>query len=300
MRYGTLVHPGDNYSYDIYSQALQAIRSPLGINPLGSDAYVVSTVIADGESQSASRMVTYINAIQPLAQVADGFFVHSRGSTGSSLFSGADGGVPGPSNIRTDQAPVLVLETETDTVGHFAARQPDGPNYRLWEPAGTAHADLYDTAYFTQNQDNQISGYPEITCGFPYNSAGQHYVVNAALVRLLDWITDGTPPPSAPPISVVAGVIQRDALGIAKGGIRLPEMDVPTVTQTGVGNAPGLFCGLFGRTLPLPVSLDSLYRNHGKYVSQFVHATNKLRKAGFLLNIDASEMKTRAAKSDVP
>jgi len=124
--------------------------------------------------------------------------------------------------------------------------------------------------------------------------------VNAALVRLTEWITDGTPPPSAPPITVVAGVIQRDAFGIALGGIRLPEMDVPTQTQTGVGNLPGLFCGLFGRTLPLPVPVSSLYTNHGKYVSPFVQATNDLRKAGFLLDPDAEELKMLAAESDVP
>ena len=48
------------------------------------------------------------------------------------------------------------------------------------------------------------------------------------------------------------------------------------------------------------VPLSSLYRNHGKYVSQFVHATNDLRKAGFLLAPDAEEAKTQAAQSDVP
>ncbi len=35
-------------------------------------------VIATGESQSAGRMVTYINAVQPIENVYDGFMVHSR------------------------------------------------------------------------------------------------------------------------------------------------------------------------------------------------------------------------------
>ena len=51
------------------------------------------------------------------------------------------GAVPSPSFIRPDVQPVLVFETETDIVGHFAARQADSANYRLWEPAGTAHVD---------------------------------------------------------------------------------------------------------------------------------------------------------------
>jgi hypothetical protein len=41
-------------------------------------------------------------------------------------------------------------------------------------------------------------------------------------------------------------------------------------------------------------------KNHGKYVSPFVQATNDLRKAGFLLDPDAEELKTLAAESDVP
>ena len=48
------------------------------------------------------------------------------------------------------------------------------------------------------------------------------------------------------------------------------------------------------------VPLSSLYRKHGKYLSQFVHATNHLRKAGFPLKPGAKEAKTQAAESDVP
>jgi len=72
VRYAPLLHPGDDYCNDIYSQAAQAIRHSVGVNPLGSSAYVVKGILADGESQSAGRMVTYYNAIQPLAQLFDG------------------------------------------------------------------------------------------------------------------------------------------------------------------------------------------------------------------------------------
>ena len=86
-RYGSLVHPGDNYCYDIFSQAAQAIRNPSGLSPIPSD-YHITAMIADGESQSAGRMVTYVDAIAPLAQVFDGYLIHSRGAAGSGLFSG--------------------------------------------------------------------------------------------------------------------------------------------------------------------------------------------------------------------
>ena len=266
VRYGSLVHPGDNYCYDIFSQAAQAIRNPSGLSPIPSD-YHITGMIADGESQSAGRMVTYVDAIAPLAQVFDGYFIHSRGAAGSGLFSGAGGTVPSPSKIRSDVPPVLVFETETDTAGHFNARQPDGPNYRLWEPAGTAHVDNYDFTFFNQNAATSEPSYPPTVCNFPNNMANEHYVMNAALFHLGNWITGGAPPPNAPaPISVVSGAIQRDANNIALGGIRLPEMDVPIATHQGTGNTGSPFCVLFGRTIPLPVPLSSLYPTHDAYV----------------------------------
>ncbi|MGA9721143.1 MAG: alpha/beta hydrolase domain-containing protein [Candidatus Binatus sp.] len=300
VRYAPLVHPGDNYCYDIYSQAVQAIRHPAEINPLGSSAYVIKGILADGESQSAGRMVTYYNAIQPLAQLFDGFLIHSTGSTGAALFAGAGGNVPSPSFLRTDQQPVLVFETETDTVGYFAARQANGPTYRLWEGAGTAHVDSYDLASYMSDPVNPEPSYPANSCTFEDNTAHERYLMDAALVRLSQWINGGTQPPTASPIDVVSGVIQRDSFGIALDGIRLPEMDVPTEVEQGVGNSGTLFCFLFGRTLPLPVPLGSLYSNHGKYVSQFAHATNNLEKAGFLLDPDAEEAKTNAGEAAVP
>ena len=300
VRYAPLLHPGDNYSYDIYSQAAQAIRHPAGINPLGSSAYVIKGILADGESQSASRMTTYFDAIQPLAQVFDGFLIHSRGAAGTGLFAGAGGSVPSPSFLRTDQQPALVFETETDTVGHFAARQADSPTYRLWEGAGTAHVDSYDLASYMSDPVNPEPSYPVNSCTFEDNTAHERYLMNAALLHLSQWINGGTPPPTATPIDVVSGAIQRDSFGIALDGIRLPEMDVPTVTEQGVGNTGTLFCILFGRTLPLPVSLSSLYANHGKYVSKFAHATDALESAGFILDPDAEEAKTDAGESTVP
>src|SRR5207244_1900706 len=66
-RYGSLVHPGDSFSYDMFSQVGQAIRSPSGLNPLGD--LRPKRIIAMGESQSAFRMVTYINAIHPLTHL---------------------------------------------------------------------------------------------------------------------------------------------------------------------------------------------------------------------------------------
>lgn len=107
-RYGSLSHPGDSFSYDIFSQAGKAVRHPRGAAPLAG--LKVHRLLADGESQSAMRMVTYIDAIQPLARVFDGFLVHSRGEGGAPLSQAPQQVVnpPSPAFVRTDsRVPVL-------------------------------------------------------------------------------------------------------------------------------------------------------------------------------------------------
>ena len=64
-RYESLEHPGDQWSYDIFSQAAQVLRQPGEVNILGE--LVPQHVIAFGESQSAARLVTYVDAIHPVA-----------------------------------------------------------------------------------------------------------------------------------------------------------------------------------------------------------------------------------------
>jgi hypothetical protein len=145
VRYEPLHHPGDSFSYDIFSQAGAAVRASAttllgGLRP--------KRVIAAGESQSAYRLVTYVDAVHPLARVYDGFLVHSRPGDTAPLSEPPQPAIAAPRvvAIRDDvDVPVLTFQTETDVVaiGFFAARQPDGPNLRTWEVAGTAHVDTY-------------------------------------------------------------------------------------------------------------------------------------------------------------
>ena len=83
-RYASLVHPGDSYSYDIFTRPGERVRDQAatvlgGLHP--------QHILATGESQSASRLVTYIDAIHPLVHVYDGFMVHSRSAGGARLES---------------------------------------------------------------------------------------------------------------------------------------------------------------------------------------------------------------------
>src|SRR5262245_57628656 len=145
-RYGSLSHPGDSLSCDMFSQVAAAPMSSTGVRPLGP--LTARRLLGVGESQSAFRLVTYVNAIHPLVHAYDGYLIHSRGGGGAPLAQSPQTPVdtPTPAFIRDDlHVPVLTFETETDLLGlgFIRARQPDTAHLHVWEVAGTAHGDLY-------------------------------------------------------------------------------------------------------------------------------------------------------------
>ncbi|MFI1993616.1 alpha/beta hydrolase domain-containing protein [Actinoplanes sp. NPDC020271] len=326
-RYGTLNHPGDQFSYDIFSQAGQALRTPGGPDPLaGLD---VRTVLADGESQSALRMTTYVNAIHPVAKVYDGFLIHSN----SALAAPIDAlglGMPLAVRIRTDlRQPTFVVLTETDVAGHAPARQPDTATVHTWELAGTAHGDQWaldrGDPTLRRSLGSQTPA-PDCPAGSaPPNDGPGHYGIDAALAHLTTWARGGTAPPAAPPVTLLGGAVIRDpATGLALGGLRLPDVTVPTHTLSGlraIGGGP--FCGLYGARDPwnadadgwdrhdtgdpsdpaLPVvaepDLATLYPTHARYVAAVQAAADTAVAAGYLLAPDAARIVATAQASPI-
>lgn len=301
-RYADLSHPGDAYSYDIFSQVAQAIRQPGDLDPL--DGLDATSLIAAGESQAAMRMATYVNAVHPRAGIYDGFLVHSRGGTGAPLTDGADTDpVPDLAHIRTDlEEPVFQFVTETDLfgLGFHAARQDDSSSVVTWEVAGTAHADQATLDYGIES-GREWDTTTEIdfseACG-RLNEGPQGPVLRAGLSALREWVLDGTTPPKGQPLEVVDGegdsgpMIARDEHGNALGGIRTPAVDVPRATLTGE-SPPGsdVFCVLFGQTVPFDEeTLDALYPDDDHYIAEVNTLTPDVVDAGFLLEEDAADI----------
>jgi len=85
-RYGKLTIPSDDDSYDIFTQGARALgpnRARRGVDPMGG--LEVNRVVALGASQSAGRLATYLNAVQPLERALDGFILAIYFGTGSAL-----------------------------------------------------------------------------------------------------------------------------------------------------------------------------------------------------------------------
>lgn len=312
VRYAALAHPGDSYSYDMFSQVGAAVRTQWeqlldGIEP--------AHVFAFGESQSAFRLVTYIDAVAPLANVYDGYLVHSRSASAAPLSQAplADASAPDPVLVREDlTVPVLQFISETDLfgqgLGYARARQPDTDLIRTWEVGGTAHADLYnlglgdaddgsglaDDALFAAMSDppNQIYG-GVITCDLPINTGPHTYVLRSAISALAAWVETGEPPPSMPRIELDAnGALAVDDLGNALGGIRTPQIDVPIATLSGLGQTGAGFCGLFGTTTPFDAArLATLYPAGDSFAVAWVEAVDRAVGSGAVLEADAVQLR---------
>jgi hypothetical protein len=296
VRYGTLdVTAGgsftsDQLSFDIFAQAAQAVRSPEGIDPMGG--LKAKGIFAIGASQSEAYLVTYHNSIHPLHEVVDAFYLLV--------------GVGRP--LRTDlSVKVFKVNTETDVafLGEARIRQPDSDHLRTWEIAGAAHSGYFSYLYRQPllERDGIIPS-PTVCTLTPYSRIPSHYVLNAAYDHLLNWVADGTAPPTAPQIEGQfvgsSFVISRDEFGLALGGIRLPQIEVPIALNTGANSGTG-FCFLYGSYQPFDdETLRDLYRNHGTYVSAFDHSVNLDLKAGYIVNDDAREMRAESAHSDIP
>jgi len=315
--YAPLSHPGDSFSYDIFSQAGETVREdPATV--LGG--LVPRTVIAAGESQSAIRMMTYIDAVQPIAHVYDGFLVHSQFGTGAPLSQAPQASYPAPkpTTVRSDLGvPVLEFETETDVSGsHLTDRLFVGdPSYfRLWEVAGSSHYDYYGLVVGPTDTGNgqgaveNLSGMqvpptspgPLPSCVMPINTGGTHWVLDAAVSSLNRWVVNGTPPPQPPYLQATGSspvVFARDAGGNVLGGVRSPQVDVPIATLGGVGNTPA-FCSLFGTTVAFsPSHMAALYPSHFQFFFQWEGAAQNEMLHGYLVPADVLELDNSAVAS---
>jgi hypothetical protein len=300
-RYAILDHPGDGFAFDIFTQVGRAVASGdvlSGVRP--------QRVIAAGESQSAIAMVTYYNGVQRLAGVFDGFFVHSRGAFGLPLVGPGEhadiaGSLSSDTSVvfRTDlPTPVMDVQAEADVIGvlnSYAARQPDHDWFRLWEVAGTAHADVHLLGPAADALD----------CGLPINDGPMHLVVKAAFRALETWLTDGATPASVSRLEVEEGPVptmRRDDDGIALGGVRTPPVDVPVATLSGEpGPSLSMLCLLLGSTKFFSSErLGTLYPSRAAYLERYGKCADETIAAGFVLPEDRDALLGFADPSGMP
>ena len=308
-RYGDLYHPGDEYALDIFSQAIQALRSDGSDDSSGdwswwydddddssSDPLAdldVRTVLATGQSQSGLYMRNYLNDAQAEYGIVDGFLPACSGLT----------------DVPDDLVPVLWLNSEDEAAGlldfGFDFGGDDGPRedsnlFKLWEVAGASHVNnwlhAWNDAVQARDHGAEPAPWDETTAGqygqqddgtfgeCGHNYFPMRYAYRAAIEHLRAWVEEGAEPPSAPRIERVDGDVQTDRYGNALGGLRLPTIDVPVATY----DARNSDCDLTGQTRPFDdATLAALYDSDADYVAQLEAAA------------DAEDLLARAGNADI-
>ena len=257
-RYGALGDSNDGESYEIFTQAAEAVKADSatllgGLTP--------KELIGAGDSQSAFRVDTYVNAIQPLKHAFNGFLAVGRAVTAAPIGEGLIAASPFPALIRTDNtAPFIQLNTQGDIeeLDAGAARQSDNNDLRTWELAGASHIDAHEAAYETETiaHEEPNVGIPTCIFGTPIEGTGTALdgvnqtdnmplfeVEDAALAALQNWLSKGVLPPKSPQIETIPvffgayDLVVKNQYGIGDGGIQMPDAQVPVEDYSAINFA---------------------------------------------------------------
>jgi hypothetical protein len=321
-RYASLSLPENGQAYDALGQIAHALKQRGASSPLPA-AYPVERVFHAGQSQQGGSIITYASDFHFPAD--DGYFVQVAafgrainsgpvcGSAAAPAYPACTPALQGQDRfVRTDlPVPVIQALSETDVSIGFAgvaegSRQADTRSYRHYEMAGTSHVGIHRGV-------DIVPGLLalEDTCLNPINSHADgpvfgSYLLNAMWKNLERQVRGHVPPPRGEPISVLDGVIERDAFGNALGGLRLPELDVPVATYLPTNvvdeeNIPGilrsalpllnLFCSLAGSVFPFDAeTLAELYPKPERFEARYRQRLRNLVARRFLLEEDAAKL----------
>ncbi len=297
VRYGSLSHPGDDYSFDIFSQSAEAVLDPAVLGDLRPK---VTRRIAIGASQSGGRLKTYINDWAEQAGVFEGFMPE----------------ISGPDGVRRDLVPVLWLNSQNEADAETV--EPDSGLFRMWEMAGSAHAphdysQYQNSGYVYHETNGNVDTYDRdegVAWGYQYapgdcqlNVFEPGFEYSAALVTIDDWVRTGDAPRIDPATRFdrTDGTLHYDDMSNIVGGIRSPIIDVPIAKYyAGVPPTDGSPCSQTG-ALPLVggtemMTADELaaaYPTSQAYADAFRQQITAALDRGWLLPEGAAELQRR-------
>jgi len=200
--------------------------------------------------------------------------------------------------LRDDlDVPVMVVnsECETDPVTGSDSPTPSGSGIG---GRGTSHI----------SRQAMVSVGPRYQRDFGFRSARSaginevpmNPVVDAALHHMLGWVERGDAPPSQPRIEFAGETpqISRDEHGNARGGIRLPQVEVPIAHNSAIPLTPDFISRLGGTSAPFPPEkLQALYESQANYLKLFEQAAREAETSGAILPSDADALIAEAASA---
>ena len=312
-RYGELSIASDDDSFDIFTQAARVVGPERDRTTDVLGGLEVERVVAMGSSQSAGRLATYVNGIQPFAGAIDGFLLLIYFGSGTPLEVGdavvnivnptepfdARAALLGSNRIRDDlDVPVMVVNSELEAIACYAVRQPNSDRFCYWEAAGTCHVSRQAMNLRAPKYERDF-GAP-LPMPSSVNEISMIPLYDAGLHHLQQWLTNGTAPP-APPLIEFSGDpphVVRDEHGIARGGIRLPQADVPLAQNSAIPVADDILSVLYGSSVAFPAAkVRQLYGDQATFLARFEEAARAAEKMGVLLPRDVSALVDEARAS---
>jgi hypothetical protein len=310
------VAPSDAESglaWDAIAQVGALLRSSSKENPLLT--LNPQRIIAAGYGQSASYLITYANALHSWMRLGDGAPIFD-----GYLSAAATGAAPinqcAPALADNDphrgvlprDVPFVAVLTESDTQRPAFRDDSDAADdvFRLYEIAGAAHAGPY-AAGQPLNADLAIAGQTgpsEAPCREPPTTLSAGYAFNAIWQQYEELLQRQTPMNHEVRIGMDAGGVLRDENGNARGGWRLPQLDVPIATYRG-SSTPRTddprsrqICSVTGSVQPLNAAgLKARYGNRAEYLRRFNAAVDEALRQRRIVVEDVGALKALAQRA---
>jgi hypothetical protein len=319
-RYAPLSMSNDGQIWDMLSQTAALLKDAGNPdNPLAG--FNVRRIILAGYSQSAGYVKTYVNSFHNDAILVDGGnafdgYFEGAGSFASKVPNPPDptrefnpAGDPRNKTLLPVPAPVMRFQTQTEVLTFFSSQltrqtEDESPLVRTYEMAGGVHVDARQIQIEAQQNLDElgvVSPWPD--CSGEASNLPVEFVHSALLSRLNDWIKSGRKPPASRLLTLVRDAAGRESIAIdadgnALGGVRLPQLAVPTGVWS--GNSQAIWCILNGSYVPFSdAELLRRYPYRADYLRQTFAAIVKARRQGFLLRRNAAEIYVDAYYSDI-
>jgi Alpha/beta hydrolase domain len=315
-RYSGLGDSNDGQSYSIFTQAAEAVKAD-SATMLGG--LTPKREIGMGDSQSAFRVDTYVNAFQPVTHAFNGFVAVGRAVTTAPIGNGLISVSPFPAHIRTNNtAPFIQLNTQGDIVelDAAAARQPDNNDLRTWELPGASHIDAHEGAYEVETIAREEPTVPVPKCIFgtpiegtdtpldgvnQVNNTSLFEVENGALMDMQKWLAEGVPAPHEPSqISTIPvffffdefDLVNSNAYGVGNGGIRMPEAEVPTEEYSVLNFSKPSQEGLSGPALMEELKAAFEAAETGSISNEELRAAGLCLLSGYFYDLSSSKLQS--------
>ncbi|MFJ2619225.1 alpha/beta hydrolase domain-containing protein [Glutamicibacter sp. NPDC087344] len=325
-RYRQLSIPVSSAVYDLLGQVSQSLHA-------GAFGIPVSHVIVSGWSATGSLSRVYLQEgflseyrtqdnRPSINGVLIGISSGAAARAGYPPFEPAQETLPldHPRRVISDsEVPVFEVLSEFESETHWPVLRPDSDTakglYRLYQVAGTSHANLDNTILtndlqfraagleVSERRISEMASDGQLSSVAPalYDALVQNIVAKQEPplgLRLQRHATDGLGERTAP--------LALDEDSNALGGIRTPWVHTPLATYKPHSSPEPGFCTpgewtphadanqaarLVGHMIPLPASrIHELYPAEQQYSDQFAQAVQALLDAGYLLSVEAQEL----------